>query len=83
MQFRKPMTILLIAAVLTPIFVMLLLGVGRLLTAMQDADGALLLDRLALLLSVAWVGEVVALVLLLTVDSIARRQDDPDESHAD
>lgn len=82
-QLRKILTFLLIAAVLTPIFVIMLLGVGRLLSAMQDAGGALLLDRLALLLAVAWAVDLVAIVLLLAIDQVARQPEDSDNLRGD
>lgn len=71
MHFRKPLTILLLVAILTPIAVMTLLGVGRLLVAMQDSSGALMLDRLALLLAIAWACDLVAIVLMLALERIA------------
>lgn len=61
---------LLAGVVLTPIAIVLIVGVASLLSAMQDAAGALFLGRLALALGIGWVFLGVCLLLALAANSL-------------
>lgn len=67
---RSTILRLLAGVVLTPIAIVLLVGVASLLSAMQDAAGAALLGRAALGLGIAWVFLAVCLLLALAASSL-------------
>jgi hypothetical protein len=58
------------AAVMLPITICVLVGLGRLLCSMGDATGSLVLDRIGLALAVAWVLDLVFLVLWLAIQRL-------------
>jgi hypothetical protein len=66
---------LLVGVLALPIVLCIVLGVGRLLTALNDASGALILDRVALVLALVWAVELVGLVAALGLDALARREE--------
>jgi hypothetical protein len=68
---------LLAAVVLLPIAIVLVVGVGGLLTAMQDAAGAAFLQRTALGLGVVWVFAAICLLLAVAADSLRETKDPP------
>ncbi len=51
-----------------PIALVMVFGTGRLLGAMDDAAGALVLDRIALALGVVWAISLVCLLLALAIN---------------
>jgi hypothetical protein len=59
---RRLLARLLIGLLILPIVLLLLLGVGAVLGAMNDAEGAAWMKRLAALAGVAWGVDLVALV---------------------
>jgi hypothetical protein len=64
---------LLVGLLALPVILCIVLGVGRLLAGLQDAAGALILDRVALLLALIWAVDLVGLVAALGLDALARR----------
>lgn len=76
----SPSTILRLLAgvVLTPIAIVLVLGVAHLLSAMQDAAGAMFLGRLALALGIGWAFLGVCLLLALAANSLEQSKRPPE-----
>jgi hypothetical protein len=70
---------LIVAALGLPIVLCVLLGLAKLLDAMQDADGAVGVGRFALAIGVLWVIDLVALVILQAVQAAASAQKSDDE----
>jgi hypothetical protein len=62
------------AALILPIVIVVLGGIARLLFAMGDESGAIIVDRVALAAAVVW---LVDLVLLLIVQSLTSVIADP------
>jgi hypothetical protein len=58
------------AAVMLPITICVLVGLGRLLGGMGDAAGSLVLERIGLALGIAWVLDLVFLVLWLAIQRL-------------
>jgi hypothetical protein len=58
------------AACVLPVAIVVVVAVGRLLGAMQDAAGAAALDRIALALGIVWVIDLVCLVLAQSINSL-------------
>jgi hypothetical protein len=67
------------AAVMLPITICVLVGLGRLLGSMGDAAGSLVLDRIGLALGIAWVLDLVFLVLWLAIQRLLEPGDPPEE----
>jgi hypothetical protein len=65
---------LLAGAVVMPLVLVLVLGLGRLLAAMGDAAGAMVLDRLALAGGLLWCVNLVLLLVALAVRSLEREE---------
>ena len=72
---RPVLTALLVTALLLPVVQTVLYGVGKLLTAMQDVVGARFIDRLILVCATLWVISLVALVVLLAMQSLGSLDD--------
>lgn len=68
-----------VAALLLPIVICVLVGVGRLLAGMADTAGAAVLDYLALGGGILWLIDLIILVVLLAVDAAAREEHPRDE----
>lgn len=68
---RKILVGLVVAALVLPIVICVVLGVARLLAAMQDAAGAAALDRIALGVAILWVLDLIALLIALGVNVVA------------
>jgi len=66
------------AAVMLPIAICVLVGLGRLLGSMGDASGSLVLDRIGLALGIAWVLDLVFLVLGLAILRLLEGGDPPE-----
>jgi hypothetical protein len=64
---RRILMSLLTAACILPVAITIVVAVGRLLGAMQDAPGALFLDRVALTLGILWAIDLVCLVLVQAI----------------
>jgi len=63
-QLRRPLAWGLAATILLPMVVALLLGLGRLLAALDDEPGAVACDRIALLAAILWALAVVATTII-------------------
>jgi hypothetical protein len=61
---------LLIGVLLLPLAIVLAVAVAGLLSAMNDAAGAYVMNRLALGLGIVWVLGLIALLLALAVNSL-------------
>lgn len=64
---KRTLAILVVSLVLLPIAILLVVAVGGLLAAMQDAGGAAVLNRVALGLGILWAFGVVSLLLVLAL----------------
>lgn len=73
---RRVVAILLAIALLLPIVLVLLWGLAALLEAMADAGGAAAMRWIALALAVAWVVDLVAIVLALAIERLELPRDD-------
>ncbi len=73
MAFRNTLTLLLAAALVLPIAELMMLGLGRLLAAMGDLSGAVVLDRISLAGGLLWVLDLVCLLLVLAAQSLPPR----------
>ena len=71
---RKVLIGLLVAAIIVPMVVLVLLGVGKLLAAMGDMAGALCVDRLALAGGVFWGIDLILLLLALGMNAADRSE---------
>jgi hypothetical protein len=78
-EFRRVIVLLLGGALFLPIAIALIVTVARLLAALGDAAGALAFDRLGLGLGVTWVLSLIALVVCLALQTLARHGDSDDE----
>jgi hypothetical protein len=70
---------LVIGALALPVVISVLLGVGRLLGAMGDAAGAVVLDYVALAGGIVWIVFLVCLVVVLGIIALGRHQEPPEE----
>jgi hypothetical protein len=67
---RPVLAILVTAACILPVAIAILLGVGRLLGAMEDAAGAAVLDRVALAMGLLWAINLVCLLVAQGINSL-------------
>lgn len=67
---RPVLAILVTAACILPVAIAILLGVGRLLGAMEDAAGAAVLDRVALAMGILWAVDLVCLLVAQGINSL-------------
>jgi hypothetical protein len=67
---RTALAILVTTACVVPVAIAIVVGVGRLLGAMQDAAGAAVLDRLALALGILWAINLVCLLVAQGINSL-------------
>ncbi len=72
---QKALIALLITAILLPVAICVVLGVGSLLTAMGDTDGGAVLGRIALAGGIVWAIDLIGLVLTLAVGMLERPDD--------
>jgi hypothetical protein len=81
-DFRPWIAVLLAGAVLLPIAICVVFGVGTLLSAMGDASGGAVLNRIGLAVAILWVFGLIVLMLFLSLNSLFSNQKDdpPDES---
>jgi ABC-type transport system involved in multi-copper enzyme maturation permease subunit len=74
---------LLFAALALPILMCILLGLGYLLSALGDADGAAVVVRVNLAMAVLWVFDLILLIVTLAISAVAQTGEEtapPDES---
>jgi hypothetical protein len=69
-MFHRLMLYLIAGLVMLPIVLSVLLALARLLSAMGDGLGALVLDRIALGVGIVWLVDFIALVLVLALERI-------------
>lgn len=67
---RRVLNLLVTVGCLLPIALVIVLGVARLLSAMEDASGAVVLDRIALGLGILWALALVVLLLALGIRAL-------------
>ena len=67
---RRVLLVLVMAACVLPVAITVVVAVGRLLGAMNDAAGASALDGVALALGIAWIVGLVCLVVALAINSL-------------
>jgi hypothetical protein len=68
-----------LGALVLPIAISVMVGVGRLLAAMGDPAGAAVLDYLALAAGIVWVVLLVCLVVVLGIAALGRQEEPPEE----
>jgi hypothetical protein len=73
---QRILAYLVVAALVLPIAVAVVLGVARLLGAMQDAAGAGALDRIALGLGILWGVDLICLLTVQGINSLTADRDD-------
>ena len=67
------------AALALPVTISVLVAVARLLAAMGDVAGSLVVDRIALAAGIVWVVLLVCLVVVLGILALARPPEPPEE----
>jgi hypothetical protein len=67
---RTVLAIFVTAACTLPMSIAIVLAVGRLLSAMQDASGAAVLDRVALAIGILWAIDLVCLLVAQGLNSL-------------
>lgn len=72
MFLRNALAALLVAALVLPIAELVMLGLARLLAAMGDEAGAVVLDRISLAGGILWTVDLVALLLVVAIRSLPR-----------
>lgn len=75
MLFRRFVFALAVGSLVLPIFLAVLLGTARLLSAMGDATGARVVDWIGLGVGVCWGVDLVCLVVVQAIQSLAREQE--------
>jgi hypothetical protein len=75
---RVLLLILILAAILLPVAICLLIGLGRLLGAMGDSVGGVILDRVALGVAVLWVLDLIWLLLALAIERLCGPDEPPE-----
>ncbi len=61
---------LIVGALGLPIALCVVMGLARLLEAMQDQVGAICLERISLALAIVWVVDLIALVVIQAINSL-------------
>lgn len=72
---KRVLALALAGLLLLPIAIVLVLGTASLLAAMQDAAGAMVLQRIGLALGLIWLVGLIGLLLALGVNAIEARDD--------
>lgn len=80
LPLRRLLVLLLAGAVFLPIAILVVLAVGRILLALEDPAGAAVLDRVALALGIVWACAMLAIPLVLCVQSLVASGREGDES---
>ncbi len=74
---RRLLAALIVAALLLPIVITVVVGLARLLAAMNDHSGATMLERVALGCGVLWIVDVVTLVIAQAANSLGPPREPP------
>jgi hypothetical protein len=80
-MLKRIIIALLSATLFLPIAEMVMLGLARLLTAMGDETGALALDRIALGGGALWLLALIALVVVVALQTLVPPTSPPDKPH--
>ena len=67
---RRVLTILVAIGCVLPLALVVVLGVSRLLLAMQDTAAAAVLDRIALAVAIVWAVDLLCLLLALGINAL-------------
>lgn len=67
---RRVLTVLVTIGCVLPLGLVIVLGVARLLAAMQDTAAAAVLDRIALAAGIVWAFDLTCLLLALGINAI-------------
>jgi heme/copper-type cytochrome/quinol oxidase subunit 2 len=73
-DLRRVVLWLLAGTLFLPIAIVLILTVARLLAALEDAAGAVAFERLGLVLGIVWALAIVALTVVLALQTLARQE---------
>ena len=73
---KRAVLLLIAIAMVMPIGICVILALGRLLQAMGDASGSVVLDWIALACGVVWVLDLICLILAHSINSLAELDDD-------
>ena len=76
---RRLVLSLIAVALVAPVGICLLVALGWLLAATGDAPGAAMLERIALGGGVLWVLDLVCLLLVLAIATLAESNEPPEE----
>lgn len=79
MPFQRLVVALLLAALGLPILLCVVFAVAKLLEGMQDAVGAVALERVALGLFILWIADLIGLVIVQAIHSLGGPGRPPDE----
>jgi hypothetical protein len=77
-NIRPFIALLLVGGVLLPIAICIIFGVGALLSAMGDAAGGFVLNRICQALAILWTFDLISLVLFQSLNSITQDRDNRD-----
>lgn len=74
----RVLAILVTLTLALPVIISVLAAVARLLSAMGDALGGLVLDRVALATGIVWIISLIALVVVLGMRALAEPPEPPE-----
>jgi hypothetical protein len=77
--FHRLVVGLLLAALGLPILLCVVFAVAKLLEGMQDAVGAVALERVALGLFILWIADLIGLVIVQAIHSLGGPRRPPDD----
>jgi hypothetical protein len=77
--FQRLLAGLLFSALGLPILLCVVFAVAKLLEGMQDAVGAVALERVALGLFILWIADLIGLVIVLAIHSLGGTRRPPDD----
>jgi hypothetical protein len=77
--FQRLLAGLLLAALGLPILLCVVFAIAKLLEGMQDAVGAVALERVALGLFILWIADLIGLVIILAFHSLGGPRRPPDD----
>jgi len=75
---QRIVLLLVAGGVVLPITVCVVLGLGRLLAAMGDAEPGRVVDWIAAAFGVLWLVDVVCLILVLAINSLGEPDEPPE-----
>ncbi len=72
--WRSALLLLLVVALLLPVVICVVLGVGFLLQSLGDVAGSAVLGRIALALGIVWILDLIFLLVVQAVGHLLDRQ---------